>query len=368
MPSLTRLFQKLSTAIEGQSGGSRNDQQEPIYVSQSAPNDTSTTSTHYLSTPLPLVDRSPYPAIRQIPSPSEAPISIPPDTLLFTLTHPHPHANAPTGFFLHCVPDPIGFLHHCIIQITSYLSPTFPNVPRYRNQSLSLILDPEYDGLAATSGGQIRVSLQWVKNVQETVRDGREIEDATKEFKGVLLHELTHAIQHDGYGTTPTWFTESIADWIRLRNGLGPRHWKKCGEGRREKGWETGYDVGAWFLDYLVGDGVIGGLEYNSQSTSTTSGHSQTHQTPTTTTSTSTTSSGTAPQPQSTAYTPPSANHQSPYPKPIIHKQRPRPPIPDLVRKMDARLEYERWDDGWWVQMAGAPIEVLWREYQEYYS
>lgn len=199
------------------------------------------------------------------------------------------------------------------------------------------------------------MSLQWVDNVKKSVEQGREIEDATKEFKGVLLHELTHALQHDGYGSTPSWFTESIADWIRLRNGLGPRHWKKAGEGDVHKGYETGYDVGAWFLDYLVGEGVVGGVDYTpSQSQQYPNGNQPT---------------STQPQaPMPTQYNAPPANHTSPYPKPRPSKPRPRPPIPELIRMMDARLEYERWDERWWEQMVGAPIEVLWREYLDYYT
>jgi hypothetical protein len=353
MPSLTRLFQKLTTYPD-----SHQQQQQPLqFASHQAPPDPSTVTYHYLSTPLPL-SQSPYPVLRDTPPISQSPISIPPSTLLFTFTHPLPDHSPPTQFFLHCLPDAIGFLHHCVVQIISYLSPSFPNAPRYRHQSITLILDPDYDGLAATSGGQLRVSLQWIKNTQDSVRQGREIEDATKEFKGVLLHELTHALQHDGYGSTPSWFTESIADWIRLRNGLGPKHWKRCGEGNKEKGWETGYDVGAWFLDYLVGEGVVGGTEYRPQSQSNQSPHGQ-GQVPTATSQQ---------QPMPTSYTAPPAGHRPPYPKPRPNKPRPRPPIPELVRNMDIRLEYERWNDSWWVEMAGAPIEVLWREYQEYYA
>ena len=347
MPSLTRLFQKLTTFPDQQ------DQQPLSYQSDQAP-PSQDLSFHYLSTPLPLHNTG-FPAIKDTPSPASHPIAIPPPTLLFTLTHPHPNSSTSTQFFLHCLPDPIGFLHHCVVQIISYLSPTYPNAPRYRHQSITLLLDPHYDGLAATSGGQIRMSLQWVENVKKSVEQGREIEDATKEFKGVLLHELTHALQHDGYGSTPSWFTESIADWIRLRNGLGPRHWKKAGEGDRNKGYETGYDVGAWFLDYLVGEGVVGGVDYTpSQHQYPSNGNGPT---------------STQPQaPMPTQYNAPPSNHTSPYPKPRPNKPRPRPPIPELIRMMDARLEYERWDERWWEQMAGAPLEVLWREYLDYYS
>lgn len=360
MPSLTRLFQRLSTAIPGQ-------QQQQFYTSESAPPDPSTVTSHFLSNPLP-PHAAPYPAIRDTPSPSLAPMAIPPNTLLFTFTHPLIPSSPPTQFFLHCLPDPIGFLHHAVVQIMSYLSPTFPQPPaRYRHQSLTLILDPNYDGLAATSGGQLRVSLKWVENVKQSVEQGREIEDATKEFKGVLLHELTHALQHDGYGSTPTWFTESIADWIRLRNGLGPKHWKRCGEGAREKGWETGYDVGAWFLDWLVGDGVVGGIAVRAEGEGAEDRHKRvvgsgagTGPTPSTTTSTA--------QPLPTQYTSPSPNHSSPYPKPRPTRPRSRQPMPDLIRQMDSRLEFERWDEGWWLQMAGAELPVLWKEYLDCYN
>jgi len=355
MPSLSRLFQRLTTFPD------TSDQQQPLsYPSHQAPPSQDLTF-YYLSTPLP--PTSNHPAIRDTPSPAQHPIAIPPSTLLYTFTHPHPDHSTSTQFFLHCLPDPIGFLHHCVVQIISYLSPHFPQAPSYRHQSLTLILDPHYDGLAATSGGQLRVSLQWVDNVKKSVEQGREIEDATKEFKGVLLHELTHALQHDGFGSTPSWFTESIADWIRLRNGLGPRHWKKCGEAKREKGWETGYDVGAWFLDYLVGDGVVGGIDWNRNSSRPH--HIGNDSQPT---SSSTSTQPQAPAPMATQYTAPPANHTSPYPKARPTKPRPRPPIPDLVRMMDARLEHERWDENWWEQMAGAPLEVLWGEYLDYYS
>lgn len=351
MPSLSSLFQKLATSIPGESShrGASN------YASEQAPSDPSSSTSHFLSTPLPLT-LSPHPATRSIPPPSQAPIPISPQSLLFSLTFPHD--SEPTGFFFHCLPDPIGFLHHCVPQIMSYLSPTFPNAPRYRNQSLSLVLDPSYDGLACTSGGKIQVSVKWISNVQQSVAQGREIEDATKEFKGVLLHELTHALQHDGYGSTPSWFTESIADWIRLGNGLGPKHWKRCGEGKRDKGWETGYDVGAWFFDYLVGDGTVGGLDWVPSNTGP----------PAPTKTRANFDGGTAQQPLPTAYTAPPPGHRPPYPKPINTKPRPRPPMPDLIRQMDARLEFERYDERWWVEMAGAPLQVLWTEYLDYYA
>ena len=99
MPSLSRLFQRLTTFPDTA------EQQQPLsYPSHQAPPSQDLTF-HYLSTPLP--PTSNHPAIRDTPSPAQHPIAIPPSTLLFTFTHPHPDHSTATQFFLHCLPDPI---------------------------------------------------------------------------------------------------------------------------------------------------------------------------------------------------------------------------------------------------------------------
>lgn len=45
-----------------------------------------------------------------------------------------------------------------------------------------------------------------------------------------------------------------------------------------------------------------------------------------------------------------------------------RGPWPDLVRVLDARMKSEEWDEAWWAELAGAPLERLWEEYMEYYA
>jgi hypothetical protein len=35
---------------------------------------------------------------------------------------------------------------------------------------------------------------------------------------------------------------------------------------------------------------------------------------------------------------------------------------------MDARLEYEKWSEGWWSEMAGGGLHALWEEYMDYYE
>jgi hypothetical protein len=93
------------------------------------------------------------------------------------------------------------------------------------------------------------VSLGYVAGVRPRERLGAEID-------GVLTHELVHCYQWDGLGTCPSGLVEGVADWVRLRCGLVPPHW------RRETGvrWDSGYQHTAYFLDYLertFGDGSV---------------------------------------------------------------------------------------------------------------
>lgn len=53
---------------------------------------------------------------------------------------------------------------------------------------MELVLEDK-DGLAATSGGRIAVSLKWVRNIMDEVRKGQKrVELAIKEFKGVCMY------------------------------------------------------------------------------------------------------------------------------------------------------------------------------------
>lgn len=53
---------------------------------------------------------------------------------------------------------------------------------------MELVLEDK-DGLAATCGGRIGVSLNWVGNIMDDVRKGQKrVEMAVKEFKGVCTY------------------------------------------------------------------------------------------------------------------------------------------------------------------------------------
>ncbi|KAH0682735.1 hypothetical protein KY290_021331 [Solanum tuberosum] len=71
--------------------------------------------------------------------------------------------------------------------------------------------------------------------------------DVKREITGVLYHESAHIWQWNGNGKAPGGLIEGIADYVRLKAGLGPSHWVKPGQGDR---WDQGYDVTAQFLSY----------------------------------------------------------------------------------------------------------------------
>ncbi|PLB36450.1 basic secretory family protein [Aspergillus candidus] len=97
------------------------------------------------------------------------------------------------------------------------------------------------------------------------------------EIPGVITHELVHCYQHTAPpaepGKTnnkstphpPTGLIEGIADFVRLKAGLEPPHWKKpsAAKERAEK-WDQGYQHTAYFLAWLedvrVGRGAVGML------------------------------------------------------------------------------------------------------------
>lgn len=124
-------------------------------------------------------------------------------------------------------------------------------------RSVTLILR-SMDGVAYTCGSdldsdhkEIHLNLGYIASVAPNRRKD--------ELLGVLTHEMVHCHQYDGKGSCPGGLIEGIADWVRLKAGLAPPHWKKAGEGE----WDAGYDCTAYFLEYLearYGEGTVGRL------------------------------------------------------------------------------------------------------------
>ncbi|KAF8312941.1 BSP-domain-containing protein [Clavulina sp. PMI_390] len=113
-----------------------------------------------------------------------------------------------------------------------------------------------------------------------------------REISGVLIHELVHVWQRDGQGSAPGGWIEGVADWVRLKAGLGAGHWRKSRPGK-EQTWDAGYERTAYFLEWA--------------------------------------------EARTTA-------------------------AKGFIRRVNARLAYERWGDWVWEE-AGAPVDELWAGY-----
>ncbi len=137
--------------------------------------------------------------------------------------------------------------------VLELLYPTTPAADRGvwpGTRSVTLVLC-DMDGVAYTRGREldddhkeIHLSLKYVASIgAERVRE---------EVRGVVVHEMVHCWQWNGGGEAPGGLVEGMADWVRLRAGLAPPHWKrkKGGGGGR---WDAGYQYTAWFLDWLEG-------------------------------------------------------------------------------------------------------------------
>ena len=163
-----------------------------------------------------------------------------------------------TASFLSLI-DASRLLPNCLDYVLDHLYNTFPgsNVPPTR--SVTLILRP-IDGVAFASSipldddhKEITFNLN---HIQHFAGNGVRCRD---EIIGVATHELTHCFQYNALGTAPSGLVEGIADFVRLKAGLAPPHWKGAKEDRGDK-WDAGYQKTAYFLNWLeetYGSGTV---------------------------------------------------------------------------------------------------------------
>jgi len=133
-------------------------------------------------------------------------------------------------------------------------------------RSVTLVLRP-MDGVAYTTGTdldpahkEIHVNLGYLGAKRDSSNA-----DFLHEVRGVVTHEMVHAFQHNAHGKCPGGLIEGIADYVRMKSGLGAKHWTKwpANEGTRGKKWDEGYQKTAWFLEWLeetCRKGVVGEL------------------------------------------------------------------------------------------------------------
>ena len=117
-------------------------------------------------------------------------------------------------------------------------------------RSITLVLR-SMPGVAYTTGTdldddhkEIHFSLDYIASIKNTSSSPQR---QRQEIEGVIVHEMVHCWQWNALGTAPGGLIEGIADFVRLRDALGPPHWKKEGGGD----WDAGYQHTAYFLEWM---------------------------------------------------------------------------------------------------------------------
>ncbi|KAL9000407.1 MAG: hypothetical protein Q9169_000924 [Polycauliona sp. 2 TL-2023] len=129
------------------------------------------------------------------------------------------------------------------------------HIPGTRSVTLKL---RAMEGVAYTTGSEldndhkeIHFSLDYILAVPTDPATRRR-----DEIQGVLVHEMVHCWQWNGQGTAPGGLIEGIADYVRLKAGLSPPHWKK----EKKDHWDGGYQHTGYFLDWIesqYGEGSV---------------------------------------------------------------------------------------------------------------
>ncbi|KAJ5917685.1 hypothetical protein N7466_011239 [Penicillium verhagenii] len=154
-----------------------------------------------------------------------------------------------------------------------------PSIPPTRSVTLFL---RDFGGVAYTTGSEldddhkeIHFSLPYI---QQCTSGPSAKADPLHELLGVLTHELVHCYQHTAPPQSqtvkgreiprpPGGLIEGIADFVRLKAGLEPPHWKKPkSAAERAKNWDAGYQETAYFLawieDVWAEKGAVGRLNH----------------------------------------------------------------------------------------------------------
>ncbi|KAF1913013.1 peptidase of plants and bacteria-domain-containing protein [Ampelomyces quisqualis] len=112
-------------------------------------------------------------------------------------------------------------------------------------RSVTLVIR-DMEGVAYTTGldiDQDHKEIHLSTNYIEFIPESRQKE----EIMGVLVHEMVHCWQHSGFGKAPQGLIEGVADWVRLKAGYAPPHWKR----HIDCDWDAGYERTGYFLEWL---------------------------------------------------------------------------------------------------------------------
>lgn len=121
--------------------------------------------------------------------------------------------------------NPHALLAACVSSIFQqlYSDGSMP-VPPVR--SITLYLE-RFDGIAYTKGSQLDEEMHKEVHLSTEYIASIASDRLEHEVRGVLLHELVHALQWNGRKTCPGGLIEGIADWVRLKCHLHPPHWRR---------------------------------------------------------------------------------------------------------------------------------------------
>ena len=122
-------------------------------------------------------------------------------------------------------------------------------VKKYNKKSphiVTFIIDPEYDGVAATSNDQVVFSVKYMTSHPGDL--------------DVVTHEVMHIVQAYGEDSSmPWWVTEGIADYVRSVYGVdnAGAGWK-LPEFSEKQNYDNSYRVTARFFAWLEHSGYKG--------------------------------------------------------------------------------------------------------------
>lgn len=149
--------------------------------------------------------------------------------------------------------------------ITTFFQ-TYPKLAKEYNKSTAdtvyLMLDTAYKGVAATGHARVRLNSQWVMEHPEDI--------------DVITHEVMHIVQNYGRSVGPGWLTEGIADYARYQFGVNNKAAKwTLPELKTGQNYTIGYRVTARFLLWIeksVKKGTVKALDEQLRNHSYTTG------------------------------------------------------------------------------------------------
>jgi hypothetical protein len=127
-------------------------------------------------------------------------------------------------------------------------------VKTYNKKALrhvTIIIDTNYTGVAATDSGRVTISSHWMQKHPEDL--------------DVITHEVMHIVQDYGNSTGPGWLTEGIADYARYKFGVNNAAAKwSLPDYKSTQNYDNAYRVTARFLLWMeekVKPGIVKKLD-----------------------------------------------------------------------------------------------------------